>query len=109
MKYISIILFIFIAFEINLHAGISYYTIDEIMLKFNRLKLEESKLKIIIDCLCSTFNDAYAFNEVAKNPPQPSFDNNYHPKVNIQESLKSINLKDISLYKYYQQIKLIFD
>jgi len=71
--------------------------------------LRGSKLKIIIDCLCSTFNEAYTFNEIAKNPPQPSFDSNYHPKVNIQESLKSINLKDISLYKFYQQIKLIFD
>ena len=33
----------------------------------------------------------------------------HHSLVFIQESLKSINLKDISLYKFYQQIKLIFD
>ena len=46
---------------------------------------------------------------MAKNPPQPSFDNNYHQKVNIEEGLRKINIKNTNMYKFHQEVKLVFD
>ena len=44
---------------------------------------------------------------MAKNPPQPSFDNNYHQKVNIEEGLRKINIKNTNMYKFHQEVKLV--
>ena len=86
-----------------------YYSIDEIFTIFNNLKQSQSDLRIIIDSLCSVFSKAYSFNEIAKNPPQPDFDNNYHKKVFIQEGLKSIPTNNTNLYEFYRKVKLLFD
>ena len=102
-------IFIFVSFEINYSASKYFYSLDELYKIFDNLKATESDLKTIVDCLSSTFNEAYAFNQIAKNPPQPSFDSNYHIKVDIQKELQSLNLKNISMYKFYQDIKLLFD
>ena len=102
-------IFIFVSFKINHSTSKFYYSLDELYKTFDNLKANENDLKTIVDCLSSTFNEAYAFNQIAKNPPQPSFDSNYHKKVDIQKELQSLNLKNISMYKFYQDIKLIFD
>ena len=107
MKLLRLFILIFLSYKfINTS---NYYSIDEIFDFFNNLKADESDLKIIIDSFSSFFKDIYAYNEVSKNPPQPSFDNEYHKKINIQEELKNINIKDTNMYKFYQELKLLFD
>ena len=86
-----------------------YYSIEQIFSYFNNLEGEENDFQQIIDCLCSIFSQAYAFNEVAKNPPQPDFDINYHSKVNIQEGLRSIQTHNTNFYEFYGKVKLLFD
>ena len=108
MNYLSLF-FIFVSFQLIYSGNRKYFIIDEIFKVFDGLKTKESDLKIIVDSLSSLFEEAYAFNEIAKNPPQPSFNSSYHGKVDIQQNLKDLNLKDISMYKFYQEIKLLFD
>ena len=104
-----IFLFVIVSFQINYSLSQKYYTIDEIYQIFDDLKTNEKDLEVIVDCLSSTFSEAYAYNQIAKNPPQPDFNSSYHEKVDIQNELKNINLKNVSMYKFYQDIKLLFD
>ena len=108
MNYMSLF-FIFISFQLIYSQDRKYFNKDELFNTFDSLKTKETDLKIIIDSLSSLFEDTYAFNQIAKNPPQPSFNNSYHGKVDIQQNLKDLNIKDISMYKFYQDIKLLFD
>ena len=107
MKLFRLFLFTLLFFQfIN---TMNYYLLDDIFNIFDNLKADESDLKIIIEAFSSFFKDIYAFNEVAKNPPQPSFDNEYYEKIDIQEGLKNIKIKDTNIYKFYQEFKLLFD
>ena len=58
----------------------------------------------VINYISDTLKDVYAYNEIAKNPPQPYFDKNYHKKVDIQKLLHEINTANISLYQLYQEL-----
>ena len=107
MKLVFVLFFIVILHQYT--QGIYVYSLEEIFGIFGRLTEDESKLKTIIDCLCSFFKDIYAYEEVVKNPPQPKFDPNYHQKINIVEGLKNIEIKDTDMYKFYGAIKLLFD
>ena len=98
---------IFLIFFSNLFIILSLYHYDPIyVLKeyLNKQKEDEKQLKDILKHLSETFNESYAYNEIAKNPPQPYFDKNYHKKVDIQKSLKEIKTTNISFYEFYQQI-----
>ena len=85
------------------------YSIEKLYEIFNSLTISESDLQLTIDSLISLFNQAYSYTEVAKNPPQPKFNNSYHQKVFIEKELKSINIKNTNMFKFYQEIKLLFD
>ena len=96
-----IFLFFFIAPNLlSLYVYDSFHILDYL----NKEKENESELKDIIKYISKTFLDAYAYNEIAKNPPQPQFDKNYHKKVDIQKLLNEINTTNISFYQFYQQI-----
>ncbi|EDR29782.1 hypothetical protein EDI_222990 [Entamoeba dispar SAW760] len=49
--------------------------------------------------------EAYVFKDILKNPPQPSFSNNYYEKVDIDSELNKINTDTINFYDFYSQIK----
>ncbi|EMD46844.1 Hypothetical protein EHI5A_164950 [Entamoeba histolytica KU27] len=49
--------------------------------------------------------EAYVFKDILKNPPQPSFSNNYYEKVDVDAELDKINTDTISFYDFYFQIK----
>ena len=106
MTFLRLFILIFLSYKF---INTTKYSIDEIFDIFNKLTTDESDLKIIIEAFSSFFKDIYSFYEVAKNPPQPSFDNEYHKKINIQEGLKNIKTKDTNMYKFYQELKLLFD
>ena len=80
-----------------------YYVLDY----FDSIKENETELSNIINNISQTFSEAYAYNEISKNPPQPYFDNNYHNKVDIQELLSKINLTKISFYDFYRKLTQI--
>jgi hypothetical protein len=111
MKLYSIFLFLIFYNQINYSCSrYSYvYTIEEIYKILNNIKADESDLKIIVDSFITLFNEAYAYTEVAKNPPQPSFNSTYFEKVDIIQGLKNIPIKNTNMFKFYQELKLLFD
>lgn len=88
-------------------ASFSYYIYEStsIIDYISKTKLDEYYSKTIKKAISSAFKDAYAYNKIAANPPQPTFNSNYHQKIDIQKSIDEINEKNISLYQFYQEIK----
>ena len=96
-------IFIFI-FIIPKCLPLYYYDSFSVLNYLNSQKENENELKEIINYISDTLKDVYAYNEIAKNPPQPYFDKNYHKKVDIQKLLHEINTANISLYQLYQEL-----
>lgn len=70
-----------------------------------KTKLDEYYYSMIKKYISSAFKDVYAYNEISANPPQPDFNNNYHQKIDIQQSINEINQTNISSYQFYQELK----
>ena len=70
----------------------------------SKIEYGEEDYKSFIEYLSKTFSDAYAFNDIIKNPPQPDFNSNYHEKVDIQKELNDIDLNEITPYEFYRKI-----
>ena len=104
----KILLFLYIICQLN-YSKSAIYTIEDVFKILNNLTETEENLKIILDNLSETLNKVYVYNEIYKNPPQSSFDNNYHIKINIQEKLKNININGTNPYQFYQDIKIVLD
>jgi hypothetical protein len=110
MKWLSVFLILLFFYQIN--HSLSYYqtySLDKIFEIFKNLKADENDLKTIIDCFIRLFNQVYSYTEVAKNPPQPSFNNSYHEKVDIEKGLRNIKTKDTNMYEFYRELRLLFD
>ncbi len=86
----------------------SLYTYNSftILNYFHSIKANESELNFLLKEISKTFSEAYAYNEISKNPPQPFFDNKYHNKVDIQNLLNKINTSNISFYEFYRNLIL---
>ena len=97
-----ILIFIICIFKTCL--SLYYYNSNIVLDYLNNKKENESNIKQIIKYISETFNDSYAYNEIAKNPPQPFFDNNYHKKVDIQFLLNEINTTNLSYYQLFKEI-----
>ena len=67
--------------------------------------LQEFAYRVIKRSFALVFEDAYSYMEIATNPPQPDFDNNYHEKVDISKLIYAINQTDINVYQFYQELK----
>ena len=85
----------------------SHYAYDssKVIEYLSKTSLDEYVYRVLKRSFALVFYDAYAYNEIAVNPPQPKFDNNYFPKVDIQKSIYAINQTDINVYKFYQELK----
>lgn len=66
--------------------------------------LENDEYETILKNISKIFENYYAFNDIAKKPPQPSSNKDYHKAVDLQERLKALNVKDINAYEFYQKI-----
>ena len=66
--------------------------------------LENKEYETILQNISKIFENSYAFYDIAKKPPQPSFSKSYHKAVDLQERFKSLNVKDINTYQFYQKI-----
>ena len=109
MKEFSIFFALFSSFYIIVSQSIYSYSKEFIFQKLNNLTETEENLNNIINNISKLFDEAYAFNELSKNPPQPEFNKNYYKKINIQEKLKAINTKNINFYKFYQEVRKVTD
>ena len=67
--------------------------------------LNEYTYRVLKRSFALVFEDAYSYMEIATNPPQPDFDNNYHEKVDISKLIYGINQTDINVYQFYQELK----
>jgi hypothetical protein len=67
--------------------------------------LDEYTYRVIKRSFALVFEDAYSYMEIATNPPQPDFDNNYHEKVDISKLIYGINQTNINVYQFYQELK----
>jgi len=98
---------IFFIFSFIIPVLFSYYVYDsyDVIEALNQPKLDEYFYKVIKRSFSLALQDVYAYNEIAKNPPQPDFDQNYHQKVDVQQSIKEINHTDITLYQLYREVR----
>ena len=67
--------------------------------------LDEYMYKVLKMSFTLVFEDAYSYNELATNLPQPDFDNNYNQKVDISQLIYGINQADINIYQFYQELQ----
>ena len=105
MKQISLlILFAILISQLNSQ---NIYTKEEIFNFLNGIDISEETLTSLKNVLADTFKNTYAFNEIAKNPPQPDFDNNYYKPVDIQERMKNVNTKSTNFYAVFQELRKI--
>ena len=80
-NYILLVVCIFLFKLIIITLSYDYYYEPEDVINYiNQKSMDKEDLETIVNHLIDTFNDAYVFNEIAINPPQPSFDNNYHKR-----------------------------
>ena len=105
MKQTSLlILFAILISQLNSQ---NIYTKEEIFNFLNGIDVSEETLTSLKNVLADTFKNAYAFNEIAKNPPQPDFDNAYYKPVDIQERMKNVNTKNTNFYTVFQELRKI--
>ena len=85
----------------------SYYVYESssVIDYLTKTKLDEYYYRMIKKSISSAFKDAYVYNEISANPPQPNFNNNYHQKIDIQKSINEINQTNINVYNFYQELK----
>jgi hypothetical protein len=65
---------------------------------------EDDENQCIVNNISKIFSNTYAFYDIAKNPPQPSFSKDYHQPVDLQKKFKEINTKDSNVYQLYRNI-----
>ena len=105
MKQTSLlILFALLISQLNSQ---NIYTKEEIFNFLNGIDVSEETLTSLKNVLADTFKNIYAFNEIAKNPPQPDFDNDYYKPVDIQERMKNVNTKNSNFYTVFQELRKI--
>lgn len=72
-------------------------------------QMSKEDFESTINYLIDIFNDAYAFNEISINPPQPSFNEQYHQKIDLIVNLLEIkdkvsNDEITQVYDFYSEI-----
>ena len=85
---------------------LSHYAYDssKVIEYLSKISLDEYHYRVLKRSFALSFKDAYAYNEISVNTPQPDFDNNYFQKFDIQKSIYAINQTDINVYKFYQEL-----
>ena len=103
LYFISLIFFSFFSYSIQEY----FYEPSQVIDYFNKQTLSKQDKDTILEYISKIFSESYAFNEIAKNPPQPDFDSKYHTPVDIQKQLKEISTENLSNYDFYRKISLI--
>ena len=105
MELKMIILFFLISFSFNSEFYI--YQPHEVISFFKKTPISQQKCESIKNSFSKILHDYYAFYEIAKSPPQPDFDPNYHNIVDLNEELNQLNTKNRDFYSFYQDLNKI--
>ena len=81
-----------------------YYQVDGVMSYLDGQGFKDDENQCIVDNISKIFSNMYAFYDIAKNPPQPSFSKDYHQPVDLQKKFKEISTKDSNVYQLYRDI-----
>ena len=95
---------VLLSFIISMIFSSYVYDSSNIIDYISKPVLDEYRYRVIKRSFALVFEDAYSYNEIATNPPQPDFDNNYHQKVEISQLIYGINQTDINVYQFYQEL-----
>ena len=102
--------FIFI-FVIYIKCSYKIWDKEEFYNMVRSEKLGINYYKEVIDNLKKILN-YYVFIDILKNPPQPSFDQNYFPKIdtiNYLDEIKSNITNETNSYDFYRDLKILID
>ena len=83
------------------------YNVNKVFKFLDLDGLENDEYKTIIQNISKIFENSYAFYDIAKKPPQPSFNRGYHTAVDLKERFQNLNVKNINIYEFYQKINSI--
>ena len=106
-KIIFVLLYCFIKYSNEQAEEVYHYSIEDVYDNYiSQYILSEEDYECIIKNISKIFLNSYAFNEIAKNPPQPYFDKNYYKLLDIQEKLENIDCTnpELNMYDFYIQI-----
>ena len=106
-KIIFVLLYCFIKYSNEQAEEVYHYLIEDVYDNYiSQYILSEEDYEYIIKNISKIFLNSYAFNEIAKNPPQPYFDKNYYKLLDIQEKLENIDCTnpELNMYDFYIQI-----
>ena len=90
---------------LNLSLNSYFYKPNEVISFLNELYLSLEEKKYIIGNITKILHDTYAFYEIAKNPPQPDFEQNYHNKVDIKKELEEIDIEKTTYCEVWKDIR----
>ena len=105
MKRKCILIFFLILYSFKYINNADYFYQPEQVINYlnnefhNKSELEEIKNNIL-----QSLNETYAYYEIIKNPPQPSFDSRYYDKVDFEAELNKVTTENKSKYEFYQDI-----
>ena len=102
---IKLIYLLFILINLSLNSYV--YKPNEVISFLNELNLPKEDRKYIIGNITKILQKAYAFYEIAKNPPQPDFDPNYHIKVDIKKELEEIDIEKKTYFELWKDIRKV--
>ena len=89
----KLIILLFFIFHFSSNSEFYIYQPNEVISYFNQTSISQEKCEYIKNNLSKILYDYYAFYEIAKNPPQPAFDPNYHNKVDIGKELEQLETR----------------
>jgi hypothetical protein len=114
INYTIYIVFFIILIKTVISDYTYYYNPKDVIKYINEEPLDDNKevFKKILKDLNNIFSDAYAFNEIAINPTQPSFNSSYHNKVNLIEQFNNLTVRVdkgeiFQNYEFYREIMKI--
>ena len=83
------------------------YNVNQVFKFLDLDGLENDEYESILQNISKIFENSYAFYDIAKKPPQPSFNKRYHMSIDLKERFNNLKVKDINIYEFYQKIKSV--
>ena len=90
----------------NIFNKTNIYQLSEFFDKINKIEISEQDSTNLISYLTQIL-ERYVYLDIARNPPQPPDNDEYHNRVNLIKMLNEINTHKQSLYDFYREVKLV--
>ncbi|ELP86842.1 hypothetical protein EIN_043900 [Entamoeba invadens IP1] len=83
------------------------YNYLEIMECVHTIQISSKNKVQMITGLKHLYEQVYAYNDIMKNPPQPSFDSEYYKPNDLIARMDKLDMTDGELYPFYYELKQI--